>query len=106
MPRGNLRSIRLFERGWNRNGLREWSAVLNRLRDSYRAELAFGEQPVVRSAHQAQLFRRVGATERPGALMMKLQERARFAAMPIFADERTALPIPFHDRPPHVVTHV
>ena len=80
--------------------------VLNRLRDSFYAELAFGEQPIVRSAHQAQIFRGVGATERPGALVMKLQECARFAAMPIFADERTVLPITFHDRAPHVVAHV
>jgi hypothetical protein len=74
--------------------------------DSFCPELEFGEQPIVRPAHQSQIFRCVGAAERPGALVMKLQECARFAAMPIFADERAALPIAFHDRPPHVVAHV
>jgi hypothetical protein len=42
------------------------------LRDSFCTQLAFGEQPIVGSAHQTQIFRGVGATERPGALMMKL----------------------------------
>ena len=59
------------------------AGLLNRLGDSLGAELALGEQAIVCSAHQAQIFDGVFTPDGPRSLVMKLQECVRFAAMPI-----------------------
>jgi len=51
------------------------------------AQLAVGQQSIVRSTHHPQIFNGVGAAELPGAFVVKLQKGARLTTVPGFANE-------------------
>lgn len=88
------------------NGLASRASKFNRLRYPLGSKLALGQRAVVRSTHQAQILGRIGAAQRPRALVMKLQESAPFTAPPIFADERTAMSVTRDDRTSHFVSQM
>jgi hypothetical protein len=66
-------------------------------------EVPFGQQTIVRSTEQTQIFERRGPTKSVRQFMMQLQESATRAAPPLVIYIRALPTVPKRDRSPHLI---